>query len=58
MTDYSKYIVTEPKSPPPEVQARFAAEKRQRKSTIESTHLLSVDSEIVKDMIYVDCVWL
>jgi hypothetical protein len=58
MTDYSKYIVTKPKSPPPEVRAKFATERRQRKSTIESTHLLSVDSEIIKDMFYVDCVWL
>jgi hypothetical protein len=58
MTDYSKYIVTGPKSPPPEVQAKFASEHPQRKSTIESTHLLSVDSEIIPDMFYVDCVWL
>ncbi len=55
---YSKYIVTEPRPIPPEVQAKFEAEKRERKSTIESTHLLSVDGEIMKDMFYIDCVWL
>lgn len=55
---YSKYIVTEPKPIPPEVLAKFEAERRKSKSTIESTHLLSVDGEIIKDMFYLDCVWL
>ncbi len=55
---YSQYIVTEPKPVPPEVQAKFAAARPQRKSTVESTHLMSVDGEIIKDMFYVDCVWL
>ncbi len=55
---YSKYIVTEPKPIPPEIRAKFEAERSKRKSAIESTHLLSVDGEIIKDMFYVDCVWL
>jgi hypothetical protein len=55
---YSKYIVTEPKPIHPEFQVKFEAEKRERRSTIESTHLLSVDGEIMKDMFYIDCVWL
>ena len=55
---YSKYIVTEPKPVPPEIRAKFEAERRNRKPTIESIHLLSVDSEIIPDMFYVDCVWL
>jgi hypothetical protein len=55
---YSKYIVTEPKPLPPEVQAKFEAVRRSGKSTVESTHLLSVDSEIMEGMFYVDCVWL
>jgi mannose-6-phosphate isomerase-like protein (cupin superfamily) len=55
---YSKYIVTEPKPVPPEIRAKFEADRRDRKPTIESIHLLSVDSEIIPDMFYVDCVWL
>lgn len=55
---YSKYIVTDPKPIPPELKAKFDAERKTRKSTIESTHLLSVDNSIVKDFFYVDCHWL
>lgn len=60
MTDlkYTKYIVTEPKPIPPEIREKFEARRQERKSTIESTHILSVDDEIVEDMFYVDCVWL
>ncbi len=55
---YSKYIVTEPKTAPPGIHADSAADQRRAKSKIESTHLMSVDGEIIKDMFYVDCVWL
>jgi hypothetical protein len=55
---YSKYIVTEPKPVPPELKAKFEAERKKRKSTVESTRLMTVDDEIVKDFFYVDCNWL
>jgi hypothetical protein len=55
---YSKYIVTEPKPVPLELKAKFEAERKKRKSTIESTRLLTVDDEIIKDFFYVDCNWL
>jgi hypothetical protein len=55
---YSKYIITEPKPPPPEIQAKLEAERAKMKSTIKSTRLMSVDDEIVKDFFYVDCNWL
>jgi len=58
MLKYSKYIVTGPKPVPPELQAKFEASRRKSKSTIESVHLLSVDDDVIKDMFYVDCVWL
>ena len=55
---YSKYIVTDPKPIPPEIKVKFEAEGKSRKSTVESTHLLSVDSSIIEDFFYVDCHWL
>jgi hypothetical protein len=55
---YAKYIVTEPKPVPPEVQAKFEAARKGRKPTIESTHIMQVDSEVIPDMFYADAVWL
>jgi hypothetical protein len=55
---YSKYIITEPKPIHPEFEAKYKAQKQEGKSKIKSTHLLSLDGEIVKDMFYIDCVWL
>jgi hypothetical protein len=55
---YSKYIVTEPKPIPPEIKAKMEAERPKRKSTIESTHIMQVDSEVIPDMFYADAVWL
>ncbi len=55
---YSKYIVTEPRPVPPELREKLEAERSKRKSTVEATHILSVDDEIIKDMFYADCVWL
>jgi hypothetical protein len=55
---YSKYIITEPKPLPRELREKFEAERRKRKSTIQSTRLLTVDDEVLKDFFYVDCVWL
>ncbi len=55
---YSKYIITDPKPPPPEIKEKLEAERARRKSNIKSTHLMSVDDEIVKDFFYVDCNWL
>jgi len=55
---YAKYIITEPKEWPPEALARMAAGRAERKSTIKSTRLMSVDSEILPGFFYVDCAWL
>ena len=55
---YSKYIITEPKPLPPELQKKMEAERAKRKSTIKSTRLMSVDDEIVNGFFYVDCNWL
>jgi hypothetical protein len=55
---YSKYIVTEPRPVPPEMKEEMEARRRESKSTVEATHVLSVDDTIIKDMFYVDCVWL
>jgi hypothetical protein len=55
---YAKCIVTEPKPFPPEIQEKLDAVRAQHKSTIKSTHLLTVDDEIIKDFFYVDCAWL
>jgi len=55
---YSKYIVTEPRPAPPELKEKFEARRQERKSTIDSTHILTVDGKIIKDMFYIDCVWL
>lgn len=55
---YSKYIVTEPRPIPPELRKEIEARRRESKSTVESTHLMTVDSDIIEDMFYIDCVWL
>ncbi len=55
---YSKYIITEPKPPPPEILKKLEAERAKSKSTVKSTRLMSVDDETVKGFFYVDCNWL
>jgi hypothetical protein len=55
---YSKYIITEPKPWPRELEEEMKAEHEKRKSTVKSTHLMSVDNEIVEGFFYVDCNWL
>ncbi|NLE08638.1 MAG: cupin domain-containing protein [Dehalococcoidales bacterium] len=55
---YADYIISRPKPVSPEKQAEFEARKKSSSSTIESTHLMQVDSEVVKDMFYADAVWL
>ena len=55
---YSKYIITEAKPIPPEIRAKMEVDRPKRKSTVESTHIMQVDSEVIPDMFYVDCVWL
>lgn len=55
---YAKCIITEPKLVSPEKQAEFEAKRKNSTSTIESTHLMQVDSEVIKDMFYADAVWL
>ena len=47
---YARYIISEPKS--------YSEESQSGISTIESTHLMTVDSEVVEDMFYADGVWL
>jgi hypothetical protein len=55
---YARYIISRAKPLPLEVQKKMETERRKRRSTIESTHLMSVDDEVVKDFFYVDCNWL
>jgi hypothetical protein len=55
---YLKYIISDPKPLSPEIKEKLDAERAKRKSTVESTRLMSVDDEIVKDFFYVDCNWL
>jgi hypothetical protein len=55
---YSDRIITEPKPLPPEIKAKLDAERGKRKSTIQSTHVMTVDDDILKGFFYVDCNWL
>ncbi len=55
---YASYIVTRPKPVPPEIQAKFEARRKAGPPPVESTHLMQVDNEVVKDMFYADAVWL
>jgi hypothetical protein len=55
---YSKYIINTAKPLPPEFQAKAEADRKNRKVTIESTHLMSVDDDVVEGFFYVDCSWL
>lgn len=55
---YSRYIITEPKPFPPELMKKLEAERPKRRSTVQTTHLLSVDDDILKGFFYLDCVWL
>ena len=56
--EYSKYIITGPKPLPTELKEKLEDERRKSKSTVQSTHLLTVDDEVIKDFFHVDCVWL
>lgn len=53
----SKYIITKPSKLPPGIDEQRMAEHAREMSAIQSTHLLSVNDEIVKDFFYADCVW-
>lgn len=55
---YTHRIITEPKPWPPEVEARHAEERAKTKSTVRSTRIMTVDSDILEDFFYVDCAWL
>ncbi|MBN2238212.1 MAG: hypothetical protein JW712_00430 [Dehalococcoidales bacterium] len=55
---YANYIISEPKPVPPEVQAEFEAKRKESTSTIRSTHVMTVDNDIVPGMFYVDAVWM
>ena len=55
---YSDYIISRAKPLPQEVQEKMEADRKQQRSTIESTHLMSVDDEVVEGFFYVDCSWL
>jgi len=55
---YSKYIISTARPLSPEFQAKAEADRKSRKLTIESTHLMSVDDDIVEGFFYVDCSWI
>jgi mannose-6-phosphate isomerase-like protein (cupin superfamily) len=57
---YAKYIMTDPKPPPPEMAAEMAKMKEaQIKSGnyVDAMHLLSIDSALVLGGFYTDVVW-
>ena len=56
---YAKYIITEPKPPPPEIAGEMQKIKEaQIKSGnyLDATHLFSLDSSLVQGGFYTDCV--
>ncbi len=55
---YADRIITTARPFTPEVQAHIEADRKTGRSSVESTHLLTVDNEILKDFFYVDCNWL
>jgi len=55
---YAKYIISRAKPLPLEFQEKAEAERKNRRNTLESTHLMSVDDEVVEGFFYVDCSWL
>jgi hypothetical protein len=55
---YSYRIITTARQFPQEVQEKMETDLKLRYSTLESTHLLSVDSNILPDFFWVDCNWI
>jgi hypothetical protein len=55
---YSNCIMTDSQPRPPEIQNKLDEQRRTSQSTVESTHLLTVDGGRVKDFFFVDCTWL
>lgn len=56
--EYSNRIITTARPLPLEIQEKLEEDRKAGKTTIESTHLLTVDDEIIKDFFYVDCNWM
>jgi hypothetical protein len=57
---YAKYIITEPKPPPPEMAREIGKIKEEQIKSgnyIDSTHMFSLDDSLVKGAMYTDCVW-
>ena len=55
---YADYIVSDAKPELPLMLKQLEEERHQGRSTVEFTHLMSVDRERIKDFFYVDCSWL
>jgi hypothetical protein len=55
---YVKYIISRAKPLSEEFQEKAEAERKKGHATIESTHLMTVDDDVVEDFFYVDCSWL
>ncbi len=55
---YSDCIITDAMVQPAEIEKKYQIQSQQNHSTLESTHLLTVDGKRVKDFFFVDCSWL
>ena len=56
---YSKYIISDPKPLPQELEEKLKAEMaKKKKYNIKATRIMSVDDEIMDGFFYVDCNWL
>ena len=54
---YADRIITDAKTTSREICDKVQSQKTAMKSTLESTHLLTVDGSRIKDFFYVDCRW-
>ena len=55
---YADNIISRARALTPEIRAKVEAQLKQKRSTLESTHLMTVDDEMMKGFFYVDCNWL
>jgi hypothetical protein len=51
-------LITDAKAVPHEIQTKYDKQREKGQSSLETTHLLNVDGERIKDFFFVDCSWL
>jgi hypothetical protein len=54
---YADRIITDARPSPPEIQKKRQEQLKKNGATLDSIHLLNVDSQRIPDFFFVDCTW-